>query len=266
MWLCGGERTAAANRRGSARPALAVTAVLASAGLFVACGGGGGGGGGVGADTIARFTAVLGNPPTDPSQPGLGLANAPELTDVLNALSNLPVVEVQIDTETPEEWWICIWEIDDRIHNEKYTVGAAISRDRSDPDYLVWLSPEIGPQTTELDMQSSTAAGTAGLVLQEDNTFFAGISPDTAGDQYHVVSSTPTGQTVYVSACKTDSNTGMQYHYTAQKVDIDFALSSKFEDAGSPPLAHQGAIPPGALTQTTGAVPSLRITYEAGCP
>ncbi|RME72284.1 MAG: hypothetical protein D6776_08990 [Planctomycetota bacterium] len=231
---------------------------------LLACGGGGGGGGGgVSSATIARFTAALANASTDPNAPGLGLSNAQELTEVLTALRDLPTVEVQIDNQQPELWWICIWEVDDQVRGERYTVGAAISTDPADPDYLVWMTPKIGPQQTELDAAPSTTTGTAGLVLNE-TTPFLGVSPDAAGDTYKNDGSTLTGQIVYTSPCL--GTAPAQYHYTAEKVEIDFALLSNFEGPGTPPVTRTGKIPPGALATTTGPVPSLRITYTAGCP
>lgn len=71
----------------------------------------------------------------------------------------LPTADVKLGTRTAQGWWICIWEVDDRVNSTENTYAAAVG---PDPDNASIIGA-VAWTTDAIHQQTATVGGTPGL-------------------------------------------------------------------------------------------------------
>ncbi len=145
----------------------------------------------------AQFTILLGRfrPPKD----------AETYTRFITVV---PTLNVQVNGMQAPNWWICIWEIDDRTRNEQFTLGAAFGRhpDGNRDAGVAWWTAKIHVQEVRLDV--SPANGGTGVYDDNLANGFGGPGTDvyiSTDGRYAIQSDSDPGyqrEPIYRSACE----------------------------------------------------------------
>jgi len=93
-----------------------------------------------GSTEVNAFATALGQIAGDPSLGSL----------LASFITILPTANVKLGARIAQDWWICIWEVDDRVNSTEHTYAAAVGPDPDNASIIgavAWTTDTIHQQT-----------------------------------------------------------------------------------------------------------------------
>ncbi len=196
-------------------------------------------------DVVQQFASFLGGVLNN-ADAGLALASV---------ITSLPTVDVKVNGNQKNGWYVCIWELRDKVNATEYSVGAFVNPSLTEGAAFAAKVIGLDSNRNPLPVSSSfDLAGERGLYINRSTNY--SFSSDGA-DSYQNATGTTLSSTnpYYVSPC----SGGVRYR--AWMGEFDFSLSFDGSATGSGPNPGFFIAPPTG----TKRIPSVYIEAEA-CP
>ena len=192
-------------------------------------------------DVVQQFASFLGGVLNN-ADAGLALASV---------ITSLPTVDVKVNGNQKNGWYVCIWEIRDKVNATEYSVGAFVNPSLTEgaafAAKVIGLDSNRNPQVVSSFLDPNINEGA--VYVNGTNTF----KSDGINDSYQNATGTTLSSTnpYYVSPC----SGGIRYR--AWMGEFDFSLSFDW----TTPSSGSFVAPPTG----TKRIPSVYIEAEA-CP
>ena len=195
-------------------------------------------------DVVQVFASFLGGV----SSPEAGLALA-------SVITSLPTVDVVVNGNQKNGWYVCIWELRDKVNATEYSIGAFVNPSLTEGAAFAAKAIGLDSNRNPQPVSSTLDLTGEGAVYMNKATNYS-FSSDGADSYQNATGTTlSSSNPYYVSPC----SNGVRYK--AWMGEFDFSLSFDGSATGSGPNPGFFMAPPTG----TKRIPSVYIEAEA-CP